>query len=142
MYTEFMSMKGGEHMNYTKKMIAYFIANTLALYILNMFAPDQLVLGRGQISTFQALLTTSFGLTLAVMLFDLMVYDFKVKLDFEKYVVLEALVDIGALYLFARTPLQNSIAVGIGAFWVAIAVGLVLSLVQYGVKFFVEHRLK
>ncbi len=129
-------------MNYTKKLIAYLLVNTLVLYLVNMFFPEMFVFGRGQISYFQALLTTSFGLTLAVMVFDLLVYDYKIKLDFEKYVVLEGLINIGALYLFARTPLQNSIAVGISAFWMAIVVGLLLSILQYGVKFFVDHRLK
>lgn len=129
-------------MNYTKKLVAYLLVNTLVLYLVNMFFPEMFVFGRGQISYFQALLTTSFGLTLAVMVFDLVVYDYKIKLDFEKYVVLEGLINIGALYLFARTPLQNSIAVGISAFWIAIVVGLLLSILQYGVKFFVDHRLK
>lgn len=129
-------------MNYTKKLIAYLLVNTLVLYVVNMFFPEMFVFGRGQISYYQALLTTSFGLTLAVMVFDLIIYDYKIKLDFEKYVVLEGLINIGALYLFARTPLQNSIAVGISAFWIAIVVGLLLSILQYGVKFFVEHRLK
>lgn len=76
------------------------------------------------------------------MVFDLLIFDYKIKLDFEKYVVVEGLINIGALYLFARTPLQNSIAVGISAFWIAIVVGLLLSILQYGVKFFVDHRLK
>jgi len=129
-------------MNYTGKMIAYFVANTLVLYVINMLAPDQFVFGRGQIPYIQALLTTSFGLTIAVMMFDLLVFDFKVKMSSEQYIVMEALVDIGALYLFARTPLQNSIAVGIGAFWMALVAGLAISMVQYGAKFFVEHRLK
>lgn len=129
-------------MNYTKKLVAYLLVNTLVLYLVNMFLPEMFVFGRGQISYFQALLTTSFGLTLAVMVFDLLIFDYKIKLDFEKYVVVEGLINIGALYLFARTPLQNSIAVGISAFWIAIVVGLLLSILQYGVKFFVDHRLK
>ena len=129
-------------MKYTRKLIAYFLANTIVLYVINVVAPDFFVLGRGQIPYIQALLTTSFGLTIAVMMFDLIIYDFKIKLPSEYYIVLEGLVDIGALYLFARTPLQNSIAVGIGTFWIAIVAGLAMSIVQYGAKFFVEHRLK
>ena len=129
-------------MNYTRKIIAYFIANIFVLYIINAVVPEYFVFGRGQISYAQALLTTAFGLTLAVMLFDLIIYDLKIKLSSERYIIFEAFVDIGALYLFGRTPLQNSVAVGFSAFWFAIIAGLAMSVVQYGVKFFVEHRLK
>lgn len=135
-------MKGGENMNYTKKLIAYFIVNAAILYGINMFAPDAIVFGRGQVSHLQAILTTSLGLMIAVMIFDLIVFDFKLKLDRTTYIMIEALVDVGALYLFARTPLQNSVGVGIEAFWIAILVGIVLSVGQYGAKFFVEHELK
>lgn len=129
-------------MNYTKKLAAYLIVNVVVLWIVNYFFPNVLVFGRGQISYWQALLTTAVGMTLAIMVFDLVVYDFKIKLEAEQYIVTEAIVNIGAFYLFARTPLQNSIGVGIAAFWVAIVTGFIVSAAQYVVKQYVEHRLK
>lgn len=129
-------------MKYTKKLLAYFIANVVVFLIANYFVPGFFVFGRGQISYWQALLTTAFGITIAVMLYDLVIYDFKIKLKAQEYIAAEAVVDIGALYLFARTSLQNSVGVGIGAFWIAVLVGFGISAAQYVTKQFVEHRLK
>ncbi len=129
-------------MNYTKKLLAYFAVTTLVLWAFNSFFPDLFVFGRGQIGYWQAVLTTAFGLTLAVMVLDILVFDFKIKLMPQQYLALEGLVNIGSLYLLAHTLLQNSVGVGIKAFWVAILVGLGVSAAQYVVKQFVDHRLK
>ncbi len=128
-------------MKYTKKLVAYLLVNTLVLWLAHYFIPDSFVFGRGQIGYWQALVTTAAGLTLAVTLFDIIIYDFGIKLKHQEYIALETLVNIGTVYLFARTSLQNSIGVGIGAFWIAILVGLGISGIQYLVKRFVEHRL-
>lgn len=56
------------------------------------------------------------------------------QLQPDKYLTLELLVNIGAIYLLARTPLQNSVGIGITAFWVAILIGFGLSIAQYITK--------
>ncbi|OGK14924.1 hypothetical protein A3H80_01880 [Candidatus Roizmanbacteria bacterium RIFCSPLOWO2_02_FULL_37_19] len=121
-------------MNYTRKLIIYFIVNFVILYLAFLYGSDYIVFGRLEIGSLQAVLTSAFGIAIAIMLLDLIVYDFKIKIPAEKYILAEVLVNIGALYLLARTPLQNSVGVGIVAFWVAIVLGLILSLAQYGVK--------
>jgi len=108
--------------------------NFVILYLAFLYGSDYIVFGRLEIGSLQAVLTSAFGIAIAIMLLDLIVYDFKIKIPAEKYILAEVLVNIGALYLLARTPLQNSVGVGIVAFWVAIVLGLILSLAQYGVK--------
>lgn len=121
-------------MKYTKKLVTYFIVNLIVLYAAHTFASSFIVFGRLEIETMQAILTTAFGITLASMLVDILLHDFNIELASDKYLTLELFVNIGALYLLARTPLQNSVGVGITAFWVAIIVGFALSLVQYVAK--------
>lgn len=121
-------------MYYTRKAITYFLANFFVLYASSQIASNFVVFGRLEIGTLQAILTTAFGLTIAAMLVDLLLKDFNIKLQPDKYLSLELLVNISALYLLARTPLQNSVGVGITAFWVAIIIGFALSLAQYLVK--------
>jgi hypothetical protein len=128
-------------MNYTKKLIAYSLVTTLVLWLSNYFFPALFVFGRGQIGYWQAILTTAFGLTLAITMLDILVYDFKVKLSAEKYIVAELFVNVVSLYLLAHTLLQNSVGVGIKSFWVASLVGVGRSVAQYVVKQFVDHRL-
>lgn len=122
------------NMYYTRKFATYYIANLLVLIVAQNIASNFIVFGRLEISALQALLTTGFGITLAAMLVDILLKDFSIELTSDKYLTLELFVNIGTLYLLARTPLQNSVGVGIVAFWVAIIVGFGLSLAQYGVK--------
>ena len=121
-------------MNYTRKLITYFIANLIVLFAAHSIANNFIVFGRLEIGTYQAIITTAFGITLAAMLVDVILKDFSVKIQADKYLTLELLVNIGALYLLARTPLQNSVGVGIKAFWVAIIVGFALSVAQFIAK--------
>ena len=127
-------------MNYTRKLVIYITSNFLVLYLAHIYASSYVVFGRLEISPIQAVLTTAFGVGIAIMLLDLMVFDFKWKIPAEKYIFAEVLVNIGALYLLARTPLQNSVGIGIVAFWVAIILGFVLSLVQYAVKMATDKK--
>lgn len=121
-------------MNYTKKILSYFVANLVVLYGAHYLAGNFIVFGRAEIGFTQAILTTAFGITLIAMLVDLILKDFNIKLTSDKYMTMELLVNIGALYLLARTPLQNSVGVGIVAFWVAIIIGIALSIAQFLAK--------
>ncbi len=129
-------------MNYTRKFITYFIANAIVLFAASSLASNFIVFGRLEIGPMQALLTAAFGITLATMIVDLLLQDFKITLQADKYLTLELFVNIGALYLLARTPLQNSVGVGITAFWVAIIVGFALSIAQYIAKSLTDARKK
>ncbi len=121
-------------MYYTKKLLGYFLANSIVLYVAQSFVGDMVIFGRAEIGPMQALLTTAFGISLASLLVDLLLKDFNIQLQADKYLTLELLVNISAIYLLARTPLQNSVGIGITAFWVAILIGFGLSMVQYIVK--------
>lgn len=127
-------------MNYTRKFITYFLANLVVLYAASNLASNFVVFGRLEIGATQALLTTAFGVTLAAMLVDLLMQDFNIKLQADKYLTVELFVNIGALYLLARTSLQNSVGVGIVAFWVAILIGFALSLAQYIAKSMTDKK--
>ncbi len=122
------------------KLLTYFVANALVLYLAHMYAGNFVVFGRTEIGIQQAIMTTAFGLTLASMMVDLLLKDFKVTIQPDSYLSLELLVNIGALYLLARTPLQNSVGIGISAFWVAIMVGITLSLAQYCAKLISDKK--
>lgn len=121
-------------MYYTRKFITYFVANVIVMYAASTFASNFVVFGRLEIGAFQALLTAAFGITLAAMFVDILLKDLDIRIEPDKYLMLELLVNMGALYLLARTPLQNSVGVGIKAFWVAILIGMALSLAQYLAK--------
>jgi len=121
-------------MYYTKKLLGYFLANIVVFYGAQMLVGDMVIFGRAEISPSQALLTTSFGIALASLLVDLLLKDFNFKIQPDKYLTLELSVNIAAIYILARTPLQNSVGIGITAFWVAILVGFGLSIAQYIVK--------
>lgn len=133
-YTLESSQKGGAHMYYTKKLLGYFLANIIVFYLAQMIVGDMLIFGRAEISPMQALITTSFGIALVTLLVDLLLKDFNIKIQPDKYLTLELLVNIAAIYLLARTPLQNSVGIGITAFWVAIIIGFGLSIAQYVAK--------
>lgn len=121
-------------MYYTRKFVTYLIANMIVMYAASTLASNFVVFGRLEIGALQAILTTAFGITLAAMMVDILLKDFQINIQPDKYLTLELLVNMGALYLLARTPLQNSVGVGIKAFWVAIVIGFALSLAQYLVK--------
>lgn len=121
-------------MYYTKKLLGYFLANAVVFYLAQMLVGDMLIFGRAEISPMQALITTSFGIALVTLLVDLLLKDFNIKIQPDKYLTLELLVNIAAIYLLARTPLQNSVGIGITAFWVAIIIGFGLSIAQYVAK--------
>lgn len=134
MYTCMYTVKGGVIMYYSKKLLGYFLANIVILYLAQTLVSDMVIFGRAEISPFQALLTTSFGIALASLLVDILLKDFNFKIQPDKYLTLELSVNIAAIYLLARTPLQNSVGIGITAFWVAILVGFGLSIAQYIAK--------
>ena len=119
---------------YIKKFITYYVANAVVLYLVSVYASNFVVFGRSEIVAAQALLTTAFGLTLAAMLVDLVLRDFNIALQSDRYLTLELGVNIVTLYVLALTPLQSSVGVGITAFWVAILTGFGLSLAQFTVK--------
>ena len=121
-------------MYYSKKLLGYFIANSIVLYLAQALVGDMVIFGRAEIQPLQALITTAFGISLASLLVDLLLKDFNMQLQPDKYLTLELLVNIGAIYLLARTPLQNSVGIGITAFWVAILIGFGLSIAQYITK--------
>ena len=127
-------------MNFTRKFLTYFVANAVVLYAASIIASNFIVFGRLEIGAAQAIATTAFGLTLAAMFVDMILHDLNIKIQADKYLTLELFVNIGALYLLARTPLQNSIGVGIVAFWVAIIVGFALSLAQFVVKGMTDRK--
>lgn len=129
-------------MKATLKLITYFVTNLIVLYLAMMFAGNFVVFGRLEIQPFQALITTAFGLALAITIVDLIITDYNVKVPPERYIILEAIVNVAALYLLARTPIQNSVGIGIVAFWVAIVIGIVLSVVQFIAKQSIDAKRK
>lgn len=129
-------------MYYTRKFLTYLLANTTVMYAAHTYAGNFMMFGRAEIGVTQAILTTAFGLTLAAMFVDLLLKDFSIELKPDTYLSLELCVNIATLYVLARTALQNSVGVGITAFWVAIITGIVLSIAQYAVKLVTDTKPK
>ena len=88
-------------MYYSKKLLGYFIANSIVLYLAQALVGDMVIFGRAEIQPLQALITTAFGISLASLLVDLLLKDFNMQLQPDKYLTLELLVNIGAIYLLS-----------------------------------------
>ncbi len=119
-------------MIYTRKLATTFVATFAVFFLAHQLFPGNLVFGNIAIPYFQALLTASFGVALAASLVKPILHDdFGITLTDQKWSSIYLVVNMGFIYLMARTPLSNSVGIGVSGFWVSLILGVVVTLVQY-----------
>src|SRR3990167_10933689 len=130
-------------MTFTYKFVTTFLTTLAVLFITNMVFPNYLVFGTLTISSFQALLTSAFGVALGASVIKPILHDdFGFNFSDKGWMVIYLLVNMGALYLMARAPLSHSIGMGIVGFWMSIFLGLIITVVQYFVLMDALHPKK
>lgn len=118
-------------MSFTKKLFGFTLVNTLVLYLANLYFPEHIVFGNIIISYWQAILSTAFGVTIAHILFEPIAEELKFVFHKHNWSTVFFVVNTGAIYLLARTPLSKSVGIGIVAFWVVIILGVAVTGAQY-----------
>lgn len=110
----------------------YWLFNGITLFIFSLIWPRFVVFGNANINTVAAIIWTGFILTVVISLVAPIQDQLKIKVKNEVYMGLVYLVvNVVALWILARW-LQPVTGLGIGAFYVAIVVGIVTNFAQYG----------
>ena len=101
------------------------------IFTAQLIYPDSLVLGNANLSPFASLLVVSFFLTLLISLIPPLIRSLKIKIEDDlSLAIFYALVNISGLWLIARGAHYTGF--GISSFFVAVVLGVVLNIVQYG----------
>lgn len=109
---------------------AIFAINFVALYVVSLVFPNSLVIGNAQLAPVYALAISSLVLTLLLSLVGPAINSLKIKIKGNaKLSIVYTLVNIVSLWIIARGA--NYTGLGISSFYVAIALGLLLSVLQY-----------
>lgn len=121
-------------MIFTRKLLTTFAATFVVFFLVNKVSSENLVFGTLFISWLQALLTASFGVALIASCVKPILHDdFGLNLSNRGWMVTYLIVNMGTIYLMARTPLSNSIGIGVTGFWVSLLMGVFVTAVQYGI---------
>lgn len=118
-------------MNFTKKLIGFTLVNALVFIIANLYFPDAVVFGNIIIPYWQAVLSAAFGVTLFHIIFEPIAEDLKMTFHKHNWPTVYFVVNTGAIYLLARTPVSKGVGMGIINFFVAIVLGAAVTAVQY-----------
>ncbi len=118
-------------MSWIKGLISFTIANVIIFFVANWLNTGYVVFGNVFASPMQAILTAAFGLALVTTLVDPIGKYLKVEAEDNIWFLIYLLVNVLTIYLFARTDLSETVGMGIGAFWVAIVLGVAVNAGQY-----------
>ena len=118
-------------MSYTKKLIGFFLVNTLVFYLFNILFPALLVFGNITISYWQAVMSAAFAVTVTHMLFEPIAEEINFLFHKKNWPLVFFFVNAGAIYIIARTTLSKAAGIGIAGFWVAIVLAIIVTAVQY-----------
>jgi len=119
-------------MMFTRKFITTFVATLAVFFIVNQIFPNMLVFGMISIPYIQALLTASFGVALAASSVKPIFHDdLGFELNDQQWMGIYLLVNMGVIYLMARTPISNSVGVGVIGFWMSLLLGFLVTGAQY-----------
>lgn len=110
----------------------YWIINSLILWILSLIWPGFVVFGNANFNPVAAIIWTGLLLTVVVSAIQPVMEQLKIKLEKEVYMgIIYLVVNVVALWVLARW-LQAISGFGIGAFYIAIVVGIVTNFAQWG----------
>ncbi|HEY5600860.1 MAG TPA: phage holin family protein [Patescibacteria group bacterium] len=110
--------------------VLIWVINFVILYLASLFAPSMIVLENEFVQPLTSAILNSLILTLVVSLVDPLVKALKLPSNDPKISgVIYAIVNIAAIWILARFALYTGL--GISAFWVAIILGVIASVLQY-----------
>lgn len=112
--------------------LGFFLAQSIVVYIANMIAPKQVVLGTHFYSPLHSLLQSVAIITVliiaAVPMVELLAEQIRVKLTASYWFVITAVVNIAVIWFIAR--FAEMLGFGIASYMVAVVLGIVFSIVQ------------
>lgn len=118
-------------MNLTQRLIGFSIASAIVFYLADLLIPNLVEFGNIVVIPGQAILTAALGVGVIAALVDEIARDFNLEFSENAWMFIYFLVNSGTIYVMARTPVSNSIGIGIVAFWVALGLGFFVNLAQF-----------
>ena len=110
----------------------YWIINSLVLWILSLIWPGFVVFGNANFAPVVAIIWTGFLLTIVITVTQPALQQLKIKTPKEYQMgVVFLVVNVVALWILARW-VQPVTGFGIGAFYVAIVLGIITNFAQWG----------
>lgn len=121
-------------MNFTKKFVLFSITNAVVFYLAHLFLSDYVLFGNAVSSFAQSIFSSSVIVGLIAALVGPFERKRKLKYSTNVRMVMRWAANTLTIYLLARiSSLQSVVGMGITSFWVAIVLGFVTNLGQYGV---------
>ena len=112
-------------------LLTYFV-NAVILYFASLLFPNLVVFGTASITYWEALLVTALLITAALMLTAPIAKTLKFSISDPKLMGLTyGVVNITAVWILARNA--NWTGFGVSSSWIALVLGVVLNLVQFGI---------
>jgi len=119
-------------MMFTRKLLTTFIATFIVFFIVNKLFGNYLVFGTMNIPFLQAMLTAAFGVALAASCVKPILHDDAgLNLTDQGWMATYLVINMGVIFAMARTPLSNSIGIGVIGFWVSLLLGVLVTGIQY-----------
>lgn len=110
----------------------FWAVNILFLWLASLVWPSHVVFGNANITPVLGIIWTAFLLNAAIYAVTPVLNQFKIKLEKEFQMgLIYLVVNIVALWVLARW-IQLITGFGIGAFWVAIILGVIVNFIQWG----------
>jgi len=108
------------------------VVNSVVVYLASMFFPDSVVLGTSTIPPLLAAVIGGVLLTLVGSFIDALVRQSNIKVPDERvWGAIYGVINIVSVWLIARGAVYTGM--GITSLWVAVVLGVVLTLVQWGI---------
>ncbi len=108
------------------------VVNAIVLYTSSLFFPTYVVIGNEFIEKWMAIILTAFLLTVCVAFTKPVMKAAKLKVKGDLAInITYGIANIVGLWIIAR--LAKFVGFGISSFWVVIALGVLLTLIQYAV---------
>lgn len=110
----------------------FWIINSLVLWILSLIWPSFVVFGNSNFNPVVAVIWTGFLLTIIITAVQPVLQQLKIKIPKEYQMgLMYSVVNVLSLWILARW-LQPVTGFGIGAFYVAIVLGIITNFAQWG----------
>lgn len=110
----------------------FWAVNIVFLWLASLVWPSHVVFGNAAISPVLGIIWTAFLLTSAMYAVNPVLSQLKIKVTKEAYMgLIYLVVNVVALWALARW-LGSLTGFGIGAFWVAIVLGVIVNFIQWG----------
>lgn len=120
-------------------LLLFWLVNSVAFLVISTLIPGQLVVGNVSLSPTTAAFLSGLLLAVAVMLVEPALNTLKIKVAKQASWGLIYLV-VNAEVIWAMGRLADFTGIGLASFWVAILLGVVVTLLQWGVWLGLKDR--